>query len=168
MATHHTLTGLFVAGMIALSGTAEAGDPGARYDGYSGARLSYSDGYGNSLRYDGYRSVGAYEDDEPGVPYSPRRKRYRSYKDDSSVYAPSYSDQANSDVASNYSRYGNGGCLNKHQIRRKLISHGWSHFHNLRLVNTCVAVTARRPNGLVYRIQVDRCDGVILKARLLN
>ncbi len=59
-------------------------------------------------------------------------------------------------------------CLPRWKIRRKLRRQGWRDFHNLVIRRWAVKVNARRPNGLLYRLKIDRCRGVILKARLLN
>ncbi len=59
-------------------------------------------------------------------------------------------------------------CLSKREIRKKLRRQGWSNFKDVRLKRDAVVFTAARPNGLVYRLRIDTCDGVILRAELLK
>lgn len=56
------------------------------------------------------------------------------------------------------------GCLPGHQVRRELIRDGWSDFHDFSAGGRFAFVTARRPNGVPYRLKLDRCAGEIVRA----
>ena len=80
---------------------------------------------------------------------------------------------ASSDRYSRYdaprdSRYDQRACLSKGEIRYRLKEHGWQDFQDVEFRDETAVVTARRPDGLVYRLDVDRCSGVIVQARLLD
>ena len=57
------------------------------------------------------------------------------------------------------------GCQRPPQIRTQLKRQGWWDFHGLRRSGENVAVRARRPNGTVYQLTIERCTGRVLKAR---
>lgn len=65
-------------------------------------------------------------------------------------------------------RYEQRACLSQGEIRYRLKEHGWQDFHDVEMRSETAAVTARRPDGLLYRLEVDRCSGVIVQARLLE
>jgi hypothetical protein len=67
-----------------------------------------------------------------------------------------------------WSRYDQRGCLSKGEIRYRLKEHGWQDLQELELRNDTAVVTARRPDGMSYRLEVDRCSGVIVQARLMD
>jgi hypothetical protein len=62
----------------------------------------------------------------------------------------------------------NGQCLQSWQIERMLSGQGWRGFVNSQKGVDVVGLTARRPNGLTYRLKLDRCTGVIIQANLLD
>lgn len=62
----------------------------------------------------------------------------------------------------------NGRCLQSNQIERMLSNQGWRRFVNPQRGVDVVGLTASRPNGLTYRLKLDRCTGVILQANLLD
>jgi hypothetical protein len=62
----------------------------------------------------------------------------------------------------------NGQCLASNQIERMLSRQGWRDFVNPKRGVDVVGLTASRPNGLTYRLKLDRCTGVILQANLLD
>jgi hypothetical protein len=66
------------------------------------------------------------------------------------------------------SRYDQRGCLSKGEIRYRLKEHGWQEFQDLDFRGETAIVTARRPDGMLYKLEVDRCSGVIVQARLLE
>ena len=66
------------------------------------------------------------------------------------------------------SRYDQQGCLSKGEIRFRLKEHGWQEFQDLEFRQDTAVVTARRPDGMLYKLEVDRCSGVIIQARLLD
>ena len=61
-------------------------------------------------------------------------------------------------------RFG-ASCLPRHEIRRRLQNDGWGDFHELELRGETASVRARRPNGELYDLRVDRCTGAIVHAR---
>jgi hypothetical protein len=85
----------------------------------------------------------------------PPPSRY-SYNDDR---APPYRD---------YSRHDQRACLSKGDIRYRLKEHGWQDMQEMEVRQDTAVVTARRPDGMSYRLEVDRCSGVIVQARLLD
>ena len=62
----------------------------------------------------------------------------------------------------------NGRCLGPSQIENMLAAQGWRRFVNPQRGVDVVGLTASRPNGLTYRLKLDRCTGVILQANLLD
>ncbi|MCL4766477.1 MAG: hypothetical protein KJZ80_09620 [Hyphomicrobiaceae bacterium] len=60
------------------------------------------------------------------------------------------------------------GCTRRQEIRRELIRDGWSDLHDLDLGGEVAFATARRPNGQLYRLEIDRCGGDILRARRIE
>lgn len=64
-------------------------------------------------------------------------------------------------------RYGNG-CLPRREITERLVDQGWRDFHDLDLTRPAARVSARRPNGDLFRLKVDRCNGEILRADVID
>ena len=65
--------------------------------------------------------------------------------------------------------YRNGsGCVPQGEIKRSLINEGWVDFHDLELRGDVARVQARRPNGQLYVLKVDRCSGEIVHSRPLH
>jgi hypothetical protein len=87
-----------------------------------------------------------------------------SYRDEE----PGYDDGRYSLPPRRYMRYDESACLDKREIRQRLKQHGWGEFHDLEIRPDVAVFSARRPDGLLYRLQVDRCTGVIVNARLLD
>jgi hypothetical protein len=65
-------------------------------------------------------------------------------------------------------RHHAGDCLTRRGLRANLIHEGWRNFRGIEADPDVVGLTASRPNGLVYRLKIDRCSGVILAAYLLD
>ena len=61
-----------------------------------------------------------------------------------------------------------GECLTRHEIRTRLRDDGFSDFHDIEPRGRSVLVTARRPSGHLFDLEVDRCTGDILSARRLE
>ena len=59
-------------------------------------------------------------------------------------------------------------CLSNRAIRARLVDQGWRKFHGLAINADVVGLTASRPNGLTYRLKIDRCSGVIIATYLLQ
>ncbi len=61
-----------------------------------------------------------------------------------------------------------GGCVPRYEIKRALSEDGWSEFHDLEVRDEVAHVRARRPNGEVYDLKVDRCSGRLLRAQAVE
>ena len=130
---------------------ARAADLGAypRY-GYGDNERTYDDRYGERA--------------EP--PYYDRRDYERqagppqgSLKDDDRIpYAAPYQQRA----PAPHCLVANG------EVRSHLTRQGWSDFRGIEIYRGLAVVDARRPDGLFYRLQVDRCSGVIVSAVLIE
>ncbi|MFM2423497.1 MAG: hypothetical protein RL291_2027 [Pseudomonadota bacterium] len=60
------------------------------------------------------------------------------------------------------------GCLPKQVIERELVADGWRDFHAPEVLNSQEAhIRARRPDGRLFQLRVDRCSGEIIAARPL-
>lgn len=64
-------------------------------------------------------------------------------------------------------RYGSG-CLPRREIKRRLVEDGWSDFHDLDIARSVARVKARRPNGDLYVLKVDRCNGEVVRADVIE
>lgn len=60
------------------------------------------------------------------------------------------------------------GCLPRREITRRLVDEGWRDFHDLDLSREAARVSARRPNGDLFRLKVDRCNGEVVRADLID
>jgi hypothetical protein len=58
-------------------------------------------------------------------------------------------------------------CAPRAEIRHRLLSEGWHDFAELDVRHRVAIVEARRPNGLPYRLKIDRCSGDIVSAEPL-
>ena len=56
------------------------------------------------------------------------------------------------------------GCLSHQELHRELIRDGWSDFRDFSVRGKSALVNARRPNGTLYRLEVDRCAGEVVSA----
>jgi hypothetical protein len=59
-------------------------------------------------------------------------------------------------------------CVHQGEIRRSLINEGWRDFQDLEFRGEVAVVRARRPNGQLYSLKVNRCSGDIVHARPLE
>lgn len=59
-------------------------------------------------------------------------------------------------------------CLSHHELHRELIRDGWSDFRDLKIHGKIAFVSARRPNGTLYRLEVDRCAGEVVSAERVD
>lgn len=59
-------------------------------------------------------------------------------------------------------------CLHKSVIRQRLRDDGWYDFKIVRVKPNFAILKASKDNGDRYRIKVDRCNGEILRARLID
>lgn len=58
-------------------------------------------------------------------------------------------------------------CAPRAEIRDRLLREGWHAFEELDVRNRVAIVEARRPNGMPYRLKIDRCSGHIVSAEPL-
>lgn len=87
------------------------------------------------------------DEDEPAAPYlAPMRPGFDQYR--------------------RYSR--EDGCVPRREIRRSLLDEGWTDFQGLEFAGGIALVQARRPNGDLYELRLDRCSGRIVHARPLE
>jgi hypothetical protein len=62
-----------------------------------------------------------------------------------------------------------GACVRSEQVRERLTSEGWRDFHDGKAASpTLVTMRARRPNGRLFELQLDRCSGAIVEVRALE
>ena len=152
--------GLLAASVVAGAGCALAADldygrvPTDRYSAYEDPR--YRDLYAPDPRQAYAPPPGAYYRGVPPPPVPP------SY-----VYRPD-GPYRYSEVAPDWRHRGGDGCLPREEIRHRLIGEGWREFHDLDLRDDLARVNARRPNGDLYSLKVDRCTGDIVSSRLLE
>jgi hypothetical protein len=57
------------------------------------------------------------------------------------------------------------GCAPREHIKQRLLSEGWGEFRDGEVTGAFATVTARRPNGRLFALTLDRCSGDILSAR---
>lgn len=105
--------------------------------------------------------------DESGA-YCPRK--HRKHRQRQQSYDPVYDGSADNGNYGSSLKDGNyaSRCLGRWQIEESLVQQGWRDFRGLELAPDVVGVTASRPNGLTYRLKIDKCSGVILAANLLD
>jgi hypothetical protein len=62
-----------------------------------------------------------------------------------------------------------GKCVRSEQVREQLTDLGWRDFHAGQPVNgQVVMLRARRPNGRLFELTLDRCSGHLVQARPLE
>ena len=59
-------------------------------------------------------------------------------------------------------------CVPRAEIKRGLVNDGWRDFHELEFQGHLALINARRPNGQLYALKIDRCSGEIVRARPLE
>lgn len=151
------------AGVLAVALTASAGAKAADLDYGRVPTDRYSSAYEDPR----YRDLYAPEPRDHGydyraVPPPPIPPAY-VYRDN----PPPYRDHRFSDYRYGYN--GNGGhCVPREEAKRRLINEGWRDFHDLELRNDIAKVRARRPNGDLYDLKIDRCSGEIVNSHFLQ
>lgn len=128
-------------------------DPYATVEGYQSYKDDYSYNYSRQKRrYCPNQSADAYVDprvfDDPAYAVAP-------YPDDYVEEAP-------------LPYVARGHCLRPGEVEQALIDQGWRNFRAPEKGVDVVGLTASRPNGLTYRLKLDRCTGVIIAAHLLD
>lgn len=58
-------------------------------------------------------------------------------------------------------------CAPRSEIRDRLLREGWHSFEEIDVRHRVAIVEARRPNGLPYRLKIDRCSGDVVSAEPL-
>ena len=149
-------------GLIGFTGTAAAAD------------LDYGSKGSNLEPYAPYY----YHREEPrqGEYYKEERYEERRYGDPRVTEPPNGDRYGQRDLPPRSSKYDDrsgprhdqGGCLSQGEIRYRLKEHGWTEFQDIEFRGQAAVVSARRPDGMLYRLEVDRCSGVIVNARLLD
>lgn len=59
-------------------------------------------------------------------------------------------------------------CAPRAAIRDRLYGEGWHDFREVDVRRRVSVVDARRPNGLLYRLSIDRCSGDVVSAHPLG
>jgi hypothetical protein len=97
----------------------------------------------------------------PPPPYAGPVPRERVYRDDAEV--PPYAGPHR--YSYNEPRPGYGAaCVPREVIRERLSRHGWQDFHDGALQGEVAVVRARRPNGRLFELTIERCSGEIVSA----
>jgi hypothetical protein len=105
--------------------------------------------------YEDPRYADIYTHPEPPRPLGPPRREYLA------PMQPHYDGPR---------RHSSGpvNCASHHEIRRDLIEQGWGEFNDIELRGSSALIEARRPNGHLYQLKIDRCSGEILHAQRLG
>jgi hypothetical protein len=112
---------------------------------------------GRVTSYDDPRYADIYTHPEPPRPLGPPRREYLA------PMPPHYFDGPR-----RHSSAPGGNCASHHEIRRDLTEQGWSEFTDIELHGTSALIEARRPNGNLYQLKIDRCSGEIQNAQRLS
>lgn len=111
-------------------------------------------------------------------------ERYEEHRYEERRGPPPYSDRDDcrdcgpppparySEVEPRYQGPGYGGrnqyCLPRPEIKEGLLRSGWRDFQDPALREHVAWLTARRPSGQLFRIKIDRCTGVVLRAQPID
>jgi hypothetical protein len=106
--------------------------------------------------YDDPRYADIYTYPEPARPVGPPRREYLA------PMPPHYFDGPRRHAGPP------NNCASHHDIRRDLNEQGWSEFNDVELRGSTALIEARRPNGNLYQLKIDRCSGEILNAQRLG
>lgn len=121
--------------------------------------------------------------DESGTPYDTAGQSYEEdypvpssnvddgYVEPGQPAAETYFDEGNGGYQPTYKKHKRrhaGDCLTRRGLRANLINQGWRDLRGIAADPDVVGLTASRPNGLVYRLKIDRCSGVIIAAYLVD
>ncbi len=60
------------------------------------------------------------------------------------------------------------GCTPREQVRDNLEARGWQDFHDPQPMGNVVHIRARRPNGRLFDLTLDRCSGEVLQAEVID
>lgn len=59
----------------------------------------------------------------------------------------------------------NGDCVPRELIRDRLSADGWRDFHDVTIDGDVAILSARRPSGRLFELEIHRCSGEIVEAR---
>jgi hypothetical protein len=103
--------------------------------------------------------------------YPPPRPAYQA----PAYRAPAYGDDDDADIYQAPQRFSYdgrhppyGACVPREQVRYRLTSAGWYDFHDGALRGEVATVHARRPNGRLFELTINRCSGDVVEARPLE
>lgn len=136
------------------------------YDKYGQGSSPYDDPrYADVYQYPAPPAPPRYAEPTPG--YEPREERPYTYLDE----APSPDRDRYGylrPMRPHRYRHAEPSCIPHEEIRRSLFAEGWRDFRDLELRGETAVVQARRPNGRLYTLRVDRCSGEIVNAQPLE
>jgi hypothetical protein len=144
---------LTTATLLAAMGSALVALPAIAADIYDRGRVT---------SYEDPRYADIYTHPEPSRPLGPPRREYLA------PMPPQYFDGHRFDGTRRHSSAPSGNCAAHNEIRRDLTEQGWSEFTDVELRDTTALIEARRPNGNLYQLKIDRCSGEILHAQRLG
>ncbi len=98
--------------------------------------------------------------------YAEPRREYHEPREHRKRYG--YLAPMNPPHSSHYGDRYDPQCLPRAEIRRGLVNEGWRDFHELELQGQLALINARRPNGQLYALRIDRCSGDIVRAKPLH
>ena len=150
---------LVAAGLAALAvGTAAVTASAADLDYRDVPRDRYGSAYEDPRYADVYGRppapppVTAYRDYAPPIPREP------VYRDE---YQPPYPPRYAEAPPRHYAYGAKPGCTPKDEIQYQLEREGWRGFQDPQVIDKDTAfLRARRPNGQLFQLKVDRCSGV--------
>jgi hypothetical protein len=120
---------------------------------------------GRASANDDPRYADIYGYPEPARPLGPPRREYLAPMPPAYFDGPRY-DGPRYDGPRRHSS--TTTCASHHEIRRDLTEQGWSEFQDVELRGGSALIEARRPNGNLYQLKIDRCSGEILNANRLG
>lgn len=127
------------------------------------ADLCYRDG----TPYDDPRYSEIYSHPAPPPRYAHPVPPAPVYRDDRDRYAapPQYAPPPPA-----YRQYGrqSGECVPRDMVRNRLEGRGWHDFHAAQPMGEVVHIRARRPNGRLFDLTLDRCSGEVLGAEAIE
>jgi hypothetical protein len=154
---------LATSAVLAALGSALIVSPATAADIYDRGRVT---------SYEDPRYADIYTHPEPSRPLGPPRREYLApmppqYFDGHRFDGPRL-DGSRLDGPRRHSSAPNGNCAAHNEIRRDLTEQGWSEFTDVELRGATALIEARRPNGNLYQLKIDRCSGEILNAQRLG
>ncbi len=150
-------TGALAALTLAGSAPAIAADLGYGYPPSDRYRSAYEDTRYRDIFGQPARPVDRYADEDDYIEERPQTYSREDYDDKRIITRRRYT----------YTEPLVSQCAPRAEIRDRLLRDGWYDFEELDVRNRVAVVTARRPNGLPYRLKIDRCSGDVVSAHPL-